>query len=125
MARHVNSVTTHPPKTGAKAGDSEKIMLTSASSRVAAAPSKQSRMMARPTTVPTPADIPCTTRQAVSHPTLGASAQPSAASPNVSSAARMTRRRPKASDNGPCTRLMQAKASRYSVSVSCRSAVLA
>src|SRR6202011_1616061 len=84
MARQVNSVTTHPPKTGAKAGDSEKILLTNASSLVAAAPSKQSRIMARPTTVPTPADMPCTTRNAVSQPTLGESAHPSAANPNAS-----------------------------------------
>ena len=75
MARQVNSVTTHPPKTGAKAGDSEKIMLTNASSLVAAEPSKQSRITARPTTVPTPADMPCTTRNAVSQPTLGESAR--------------------------------------------------
>jgi hypothetical protein len=112
MARHVNSVTTHPPKTGARAGDSEKIILTNASHLVAAAPSKQSRMMARPTTVPTPADMPCMTRKAVSQPTLGESAHPSAAKPNAESAERITRLRPKASDNGPCIKLMQAKASK-------------
>src|ERR1700676_3599643 len=112
IARHVNSVTTHPPKTGAKAGDSEKIMLTNASSLVAEALSKQSRMMPLPTTVPTPADMPCMTRKEVNQPTLGESAHPSAARPNAESAVRITRLRPNASDNGPCIRLMQAKASK-------------
>ena len=76
MARHVNSVTTHPPKTGARAGDSEKIMLTNASNLVAP------------------------------------SAHPSAAKANASRARRITRLRPKASDKGPCIKLIQAKASK-------------
>ena len=45
-------------------------------------------------------------------PTLGESAHPSAAKPNAESAERITRLRPKASDKGPCIKLMQAKASK-------------
>jgi hypothetical protein len=57
------------------------------------------------------ADMPCMTRNAVSQPTLGESAHPSAAKPNAKSAERITRLRPKA-DKGPCIKLMQAKASK-------------
>ena len=47
-----------PPMIGAMAGAMPKIIDTVDINRCAAAPSKQSRMIARPTIMPAPADMP-------------------------------------------------------------------
>jgi len=62
MARQSSRVTTQPPSTGAIAGAIEKIIVTIDSRRAAGAPAYRSRMMARPTTTPAPAEMPCMMR---------------------------------------------------------------
>ena len=96
------NATTQPPTIGAMAGATPKIIETVDISRCAAAPSKQSRMIARPTIRPAPADIPCSARNTSNSPMLVDSAQPIEASTNAATPTRMTGRRPSASDTGPC-----------------------
>lgn len=71
-----------------------------------------SRMMARDTTIPAPADRPCTVRQNTSWPMLPATAQPTLASVNTARPTSTTGRRPKQSDSAPWNRFMKAKPSR-------------
>ena len=60
--RQSNNLTIQPPSTGAMAGAIENIIVTIDSRRAACASAYRSRMMARPTTVPAPADTPCRMR---------------------------------------------------------------
>jgi hypothetical protein len=80
--------------------------------RCASWPCNTSRITARPTIRPTPALNPCSARN---HSSIGSevdSAQPTEASTNTTRPARITGRRPSASESGPCTRLIAAYASR-------------
>ena len=63
MVRQSEYLTIQPPSTGAMAGAIEKIIVTIDSRRAAGASGYRSRMMARPTTVPAPADTPCMMRK--------------------------------------------------------------
>ncbi|MNT31994.1 hypothetical protein D3C72_1678540 [compost metagenome] len=56
-------MTIQPPRIGATAGAMEKIIVTSDSSRAAAASAYRSRMMARLITTPAPAETPCMMRK--------------------------------------------------------------
>ena len=78
-----------------------------------------SRITARETTIPAPADIPCTARKKTSAPMCCDSAQPTEASVNTTSPARTTGRRPKLSASAPWNRFMIAKPNRYADSVCC------
>ncbi len=71
-----------------------------------------SRMMARDTIMPAPADMPCSARNAISHPIVGASAQPTDAIVNSASPAITTGRRPKLSASAPWNRFIAAKPNR-------------
>jgi len=101
---HVTNVTTHPPKTGGQGGDSEKIMLTNASSLAAAAPQSNRGHGGVDTTVNR---MPCATRNAGQPSDARESAHPSAARANAERAMRITRLRPKVSGQRTCIRLMQ------------------
>ena len=93
---------------GAMAGAMPKIIDTWLISRCASSPWRASRITARPTMKPTPADRPCRARNSSSVPMSVASAQPTDASRNTNSPPRITRLRPNVSDSGPCTRLINA-----------------
>ena len=93
---------------GATAGAMPKIIDTWLISFCAYGPWYTSRITARPTISPTPADMPCSARNASSVGRLVDSAQPMDASANTVRPPRITRRRPIASDSGPCTRLISA-----------------
>ena len=71
-----------------------------------------SRMMARDTTMPAPALMPCSARNNTSWPMVCDSAQPTEASVNTPMPQRMTGRRPRLSDNAPWNRLRMAKPNR-------------
>ncbi len=66
-----------PPRIGATAGAMPKTMPMNDMVRWAWAPVKRSPTMARPTTWPAPAEIPCKNRKAMNQPKLGAQAAPS------------------------------------------------
>jgi hypothetical protein len=72
-ARRTNS---SPPITGAMAGATPKKIVTCDITRCASAGGNMSRMMARDTTTPAPADMPCSARKAISCADVLASAQP-------------------------------------------------
>ena len=78
-----------------------------------------SRITARETTIPAPADIPCSARKKTSVPMFCESAQPTDASANTASPASTTGRRPKLSASAPWNRFMMAKPNRYADSVCC------
>ena len=63
--------------------------------------------------------MPCSARNANSIGRLVDNAQPIDASVNTASPPRITRLRPVASDSGPCTRLINAYANRYTLMVCC------
>ena len=88
---------------GAIAGATPKIIEIWLISRCASSPSSASRTTARPTIRPTPADNPCTARKNSIIGILVDSAQPTEASAKTAMPARITGRRPSASDKGPCT----------------------
>jgi hypothetical protein len=104
---------------GAIAGAMPKIIDTWLISRCASSPDSTSRITARPTIMPTPALSPCSARNTSSVGRSVASAQPTDASAKTASPARITRRRPTASDSGPCTTLINAYATRYTLIVCC------
>ena len=76
--------------------------------RWASLPWSTSRITARPTIRPTPADRPCSARNASRVGRSGASAQPTEARVKMPSPPRITGRRPMASDSGPWTMLISA-----------------
>jgi hypothetical protein len=79
-----------------------------------------SRMTARDTTIPAPAESPCNARRnSTSEPMLSASAQPAEAMVNTASPHSTTGRRPKLSDSAPWNSVMKAKANKYTDSVCC------
>jgi hypothetical protein len=78
-----------------------------------------SRITARETTMPAPADIPCKARKKTSTPMCWASAQPIEASVNTARPTSTTGRRPKLSASAPWKRFMIAKPNRYAESVCC------
>ena len=80
IARQPRRFSTAPPITGASAGAMPKISVICDISRWASAPLKRSRMMARPSTRPAPAERPCSARNSHSDSMLPAIAQPSDAS---------------------------------------------
>ena len=71
-----------------------------------------SRITARETTMPAPADMPCTARKSTSVPMFCASAQPADASVNAAMPHSTTGRRPKLSDSAPWNRFISAKPNR-------------
>ena len=71
-----------------------------------------SRMMARDTTTPAPADKPCSARKAISCAMFWLSAQPSEPMVNTASPHSTTGRRPKRSDSAPWNRFISAKPNR-------------
>ena len=93
---------------GAIAGAMPKIIDTWLIRRCASSPCSTSRITARPTIRPTPADRPCSARNASNVPRSIDNAQPTDASVNTTSPPRITLRRPIASDSGPCTTLVSA-----------------
>ena len=101
-----------PPIKGAIAGATPKKIVTCDITRCASAGGNMSRMIARATTVPAPADKPCSARNATSQPIDGASAQPADASVKTTIPASTTGRRPKLSASAPWNRFIAAKPSR-------------
>jgi hypothetical protein len=97
-----------PPITGASAGATPKIIDTWLIRRCASSPCSTSRITARPTIRPTPDESPCNARNASSVGRSLDSAQPTEAMANTINPPRITRRRPIASDSGPCTMLITA-----------------
>ncbi|GAE53860.1 hypothetical protein XPR_0495 [Xanthomonas arboricola pv. pruni MAFF 301420] len=95
-----------PPMIGAIAGAMPKIIDTWLISRCASAPWNRSRITARPTIMPTPADSPCSARNASRVGRSCDSAQPTEPAMNSTSPPRITRLRPQASDSGPCAMLI-------------------
>jgi hypothetical protein len=87
-------------------------MVTCDITRCASAGGNMSRMMARDTTMPAPADMPCTARQNTSSPIVWLSAQPNDASVNAATPASTTGRRPRLSDSAPWNRFITPKPSR-------------
>jgi hypothetical protein len=71
-----------------------------------------SRITARETTIPAPADIPCRARKKTSAPMLCDNAQPIEARVNITSPTSTTGRRPKLSESAPWNRFMTAKPNR-------------
>ena len=71
-----------------------------------------SRMMARDTTMPAPADMPCSARKNTSAPMAVDSAQPTEASVNSAMPPSTTGRRPRLSDSAPWNRFITAKPNR-------------
>jgi hypothetical protein len=71
-----------------------------------------SRMIARDTTMPAPADMPCSARKNTSWPMVCDSAQPTDASVNAAMPHSTTGRRPKLSDSAPWNRFIAAKPNR-------------
>jgi hypothetical protein len=100
--------TIQPPMMGAMAGAMPKIIETWLISRCASSPCNTSRTTARPTIKPTPALSPCNARNSNNIGIDVDKAQPTDATINTASPARMTRLRPIASDSGPCTTLIAA-----------------
>ena len=92
------------------AGAMAKIMPVWAIMRWAAGPSSRSRMMARDTTMPAPADMPCSTRPSQSTWIVPAKTQTSDAATYTAKATSNTRLRPSASASAPCQSIMKAKA---------------
>ena len=121
MERQPNAMSSTPPITGATAGARLNSIVTCDISRWAIGPSYVSRMIARPTTMPAPADMPCSARQASRVSIVGASAQPMDAATKTSRFARITGRRPNESDSAPWNSVMIAKLPMYADSVCCTS----
>ncbi len=71
-----------------------------------------SRITARETTMPAPADRPCSARNSTSWPMLCDSAQPAEASVNTAMPQSTTGLRPKLSDRAPWNSVMNAKPNR-------------
>jgi hypothetical protein len=71
-----------------------------------------SRMMARDTTMPAPADMPCSARKNTSCPMVWLTAQPTEARVNTAMPHNTTGRRPKLSDSAPWNRFITAKPNR-------------
>ncbi len=97
-----------PPTIGAIAGATPKIIEMLLISRCASSPCSASRTTARPTIRPTPADRPWMARKNSICGIVSDIAQPTEARPNTAMPARITGRRPRASDSGPCTSDMPA-----------------
>jgi hypothetical protein len=110
--RQPSDTCTQPPMMGAMAGASENTSMVLLISRCALVPSNRSRTTARATVGPMPAARPCSTRQNSSVPKVGARKQPTEPAVYSTSPPITTRRRPSASDSGPCTSEKQAKGSR-------------
>jgi hypothetical protein len=89
--------------------------------RCASAPSSTSRTMARPTTMPAPAVMPCIMRKNSRLSMLQARAHPTEAAKNRASAQSVTRRRPHVSENAPCQSASRANGAMYAVNVCCTS----
>ena len=101
-----------PPIIGAIAGAMPKNSVTCDITRCASTCGNMSRMTARDTTMPAPAEMPCSTRKNTSVAMFGASAQPALASVNSVSPVSTTGRRPKLSDSAPWKRFITAKPNR-------------
>ena len=101
-----------PPSSGATAGATPKKMVTCDITRCASAGGNMSRMMARDTTMPAPADMPCSARKNTRAPMELLIAQPSDASVNTESPHSTTGRRPTLSDSAPWNRFITAKPNR-------------
>ncbi len=71
-----------------------------------------SRMTARETTMPAPADMPCSARNRTSAPMFCDRAQPAEASVNTTRPPSTTGRRPMLSESAPWNRFMTAKPNR-------------
>jgi len=91
------------------AGATPKNSVTCDITRCASAGGNMSRMMARDTTMPAPADMPCSARISTSSPIDCDSAEPTEASVNSAMPHSTTGRRPKLSDSAPWNRLITAK----------------
>ena len=96
------------PTIGAITGAMPKIIITCDISRCAEAPTRLSRITARPTTRPAPAHMPCKPRQASSIANDVDSAAPTEASAYTSMPATITGLRPIASEMAPWKRLIAA-----------------
>ena len=101
-----------PPTMGAMAGATPKKMVTWLITCCAWAGGNMSRMTARDTTMPAPADRPCSARNSTSAPMLSDSAQPAEARVNTARPHSTTGRRPRLSDSAPWNSAMKAKANR-------------
>jgi hypothetical protein len=97
-----------PPMTGAIAGAIENTSVICDIAFCASGPWKLSRMIARPTTSPVPADNPWSARASHSDWMLPAIAQSSVAIAYTTSPAITTGRRPSASESAPCHSIMNA-----------------
>ena len=94
-------VSTAPPTTGAIIGASPPSAIMIDMTRASTSPRATSTITARATTAATPPPNPCTTRNPISHPMDGASAQPTAPAVQTRPPAMIGSRRPRWSDNGP------------------------
>ena len=101
-----------PPTMGAMAGATPKKIVTCAMTRCACVGGNMSRITARDTTMPAPADRPCSARNATNCPMLCDSAQPREASVKTARPHSTTGRRPKLSDREPWNNVMKANANR-------------
>jgi len=97
---------------GAMAGATPKKMVTWLITRCASDGGNMSRIPARETTMPAPADRPCSARNSTSCPMLCDSAQPAEASVKTASPHSTTGRRPRLSDSEPWNSVMNAKPNR-------------
>ncbi len=107
--RQPHTASSQPPITGAMAGAMANTKVTFDMTFCARAPENKSRTSARPITTPAPAAMPCPIRAQISSVKSRASAAPMEASTYTASATSTMRRRPQASDNGPCTSIMPPK----------------
>ena len=102
------SGSSHAPTIGAITGDTPKIIITCDINRCAAGPSNVSRITARPTTSPAPAQAPCSARQASNIANEVDTAASTDANAYTSMPATITGLRPIASEIAPWNRLMAA-----------------
>ena len=94
------------------AGATPKKIVTCDMTRCASLGGKRSRMMARDTTIPEPAHMPCRVRNSTSCSMVVDSAQPAEASVKTTKPTSTTGRRPKLSDSAPWNRFISAKPAR-------------
>ena len=126
ISRHCPTSRMSPPSRGATIGAIPPTPCMMFMIRNSSGPSVMSISTARPSTMPKPPPIPCTTRMTSSRSTVGARAQPIEPSrhstmPNSSGA-----RRPIRSERGPATTCPLAVPTKKAVRVSCmRAAVVA
>src|SRR3954452_24279278 len=117
--RHVVTVSTWPPITGARIGARPLTSMSSEKNRAAANPECMPRTIARPTRTPAAPSSPGAKRRSTSTATDGATAHSSDTTEYAATPTSSGPRRPKRAGRGPARICPSARPDRHAVSVSC------